>query len=735
MLLFAWWTGVASAAPATLEICKGGDMTAGVVFHFTITKGGVPVGGDYAVTGGGTDANGAPVFGCGAPIATTTGNVVVKEDLGANPTYMMTDIAAGANATAVRTNPANGTGTFTLGPATGGESIINVTNAPLTGTVKICKTTREPAFFDKAYSFTVNGQPASARSGTAAGQPGQCSAPFTIQPGSRINVTETVPVGQQVASVTGTNTKIISQSLTSPGTYTVKINVKTNANVLTFDNEPVAPSQRGTLEVCKSIAGDPFLAAIKTYSFKVTDSANAVTNVTVALSGSDGCTGPLDVAAGNVQVVETIPADTHVSGIAVSGSGALGPFNLVNGEATVVVPVNPGDTIVTFTDASNTASLKVCKVLSPSSSALSGVSFPFSVSDPAFPAGSPGSPTNPFRVNVIASTSTGGSCVIIGGTSNPTQFPINSTATATEDLSGFGKWVTSNQPGNAVSTVIQAGVNNLSITNQALGLMEICKTVQDVGYNGFTFTFTYQNTDPTVTDPRASGTVAVTPPHCSPMLIVPVGNYRITENLSTVTTTGGMAVSPRAFQFVSSTATGPTMENRCVPAQNGNNPNCGNPAVVSVPYFLSSDGVAYGETLVNFTNRVAKFQVKICKYIEPGSLQPLGGRSYSYNVYVNGTLQVFGDATATTVNPDYPSCTGILLNSPVIQPNGTAARVSVEERASPNTKVQSATVDAGTGVLFPGSTEGGAAVAARTVTFNPGVGPNAVSFTNMYSAT
>jgi len=506
----------------------------------------------------------------------------------------------------------------------------------------------------------------------------------------------------------------------------VKINVKAGANVLTFDNEPQAQPQRGTLEVCKTAGGDPFVAQIPNVKFDVTDNGgNGVTqHVTVNM---EGCTGPLDVAAGVVVVQEIIPANTHVAGITVGGSGQLGQFNLINGTANVVVPVNPGDTLVTFTDNADTATLKVCKVLSASSSSLSGQTFVFSVSDPAFAAGTPGSPGNPIKVPVIASTSPGGSCVIVGGTANPVAFPVNSTATATEDLTPFGLYVTSNQPGNSVSTVIQPGVNNLSITNQALGVMEICKTVSDPGYNGFIFTFTYKNADPTVTDPRASGTVTVAPPRCSTRLIVPVGNYTITEVVGSTTTSNGTPV-PKAFQFVSSSATGPFGENRCT---TGNNQSCGNPLTVSVPYFLSSDPIAWGETLVNFTNKVSKFQVKICKYIEAGSVQPLGGRSYSFNIYVNGTKQTFTDPTATTVNPPYPSCTGILLNLPIITTTGAATRVSVEEQASPNT-APSATVDTGPSTM-PGTNEGGNVV-GRTVTFNPVVGPNVVSFTNTYSA-
>ena len=86
------------------------------------------------------------------------------------------------------------------------------------------------------------------------------------------------------------------------------------------------------------------------------------------------------------------------------------------------MPVN-NDTLVTFTDNANTASLKVCKFLTANSGALAGQTFWFSVSDPGIPTGTAGSAANPVLVPVIATASSTGACSIVGGSANPLAVP------------------------------------------------------------------------------------------------------------------------------------------------------------------------------------------------------------------------------------------------------------------------------------------------------------------------
>ena len=55
------------------------------------------------------------------------------------------------------------------------------------------------------------------------------------------------------------------------------------------------------------------------------------------------CSGPIQVAAGNVNVAEAQDGTTFVSSIwTAPDPNALGPTNLTNGTATVVVPVSAG---------------------------------------------------------------------------------------------------------------------------------------------------------------------------------------------------------------------------------------------------------------------------------------------------------------------------------------------------------------------------------------------------------
>jgi hypothetical protein len=265
--------------------------------------------------------------------------------------------------------------------------------------------------------------------------------------------------------------------------------------------------------------------------------------------------------------------------------------------------------------------------------------------------------------------------------------------------------VISNAPGDTVSTTIVSGINQVSITNTALGQLEICKDMilSDAEYQNFVFSFSYKNTDPSV---NASGTTTASPSRCSPPIKVPVGTYQITENITQTTTTGGTSL-PKAFSFVSSTATGPTGDNRCSPVNNSANPNCGNPITVTVPYFNpNKDPILYGETTVFFTDKVNRSTVKICKVVETGSTTPLAGQAFTFNVFANGTPIPSSGTLATTVTNG--TCTGLLtgaggLGVPVIQPNGTATTIAVEEVHNGPFKPSSMTVD-NTTSTFPCST-------------------------------
>jgi hypothetical protein len=729
--------GAASAAGGkqggAIEICKdavAGDGVAGQPFSFTLMKGTTTIATGIPVTGGLCSAS--------IPVASTTGTYKAIEDLSSGA-YMMTG-ASITNGTLVKTTLSTGTISFTMGPTALGETEVHVTNSIVGSTLKVCKVSQ--AFLKTEYSFTVAGQPATATSGAQPGVAGQCSQAFTFATGAVVTVTESVPPNEQVTNVTATTGKILSQSLTTPptstknGTYTVTVRIRQGANALTFDNEPQGPSQRGQLEICKSSGGDPFVSQLATpVQFTVTDSAGKPVKVPVFV---DQCSNAIDVAAGNVEVDETIPDHQFVQGISVKSPGQLGPYNLNNGTAVVVVPVaSAGEAQITFTDNELTGQLKVCKALTATSAALAGSKFKFSVTDDGLPPGSKGSPGNPITVNIVAATGSG-ACVILTangkavGPLNPAlQLPEGSTATVTEDLSSYAPYVTSD---NATgTTVITTGINAITITNQALGQIEICKDMiaADSPYSNFVFAFTYKNTDPTVTDPRASGSAAVSPNHCTQPILVPPGKYSIFEDLSKTTTTGGAPVP--GFLFDHSFAnSGPGTPSRCVPPDNSAAPNCGNPLVVTVPYF--NDATTPGETSVHFFNKVPRTSVKVCKQIDPGSVGDLAvsGVSYTFTITqtVNGSTTAVG-AGKYTVDPPYPpspnhpaSCTDVVGSIPRFNADGTPTTVTVTESPGAGYSVQSITVLPGTPIA------GSPDLAGGTVTFNTAPGPDIVTFTN-----
>jgi hypothetical protein len=741
-LLYAWVTGVVSAAGGvqggTIEICKdavAGDGVAGQPFSFTLMKGLNTIATGIPVTGGSCSS--------GIPVNSTTGNFKVIEDLSSGA-YMMTD-ASIVNGTLVKTTLSTGTVTFTMGPSSLGETQVHVSNQIVGSTLKVCKVSQ--SLLNAQFSFTVQGQPATASTGSAPGVAGNCSHAFSFATGAVVTVTESVPPNEQVANVTATTGKIQSQALTTPptatknGVYTVTVKIRQGANALTFDNEPQPPSQRGSLEICKSSGSDPFVPLqTDPFQFVVTDSAGKPVRVPVFVNQ---CSGAIDVAAGNVEVDEAIPNHQFVQGISVASPGQLGPFNLNNGTAIVVVPINSaGEAQVTFTDNTFTGQLKVCKALTATSSALIGQKFKFSVTDDGLPPGTKGSPGMPITVTVTASGGSGACSILTAngkavGPLNPAlALPEGSTATVTEDLSGYAPYVTTDNPTG--TAVITTGINAITITNQALGQLEICKDMVDAdsAYTNFIFSFTYKNIDSTVTDPRASGTVTASPGHCHPPVLVPPGTYTVKEDLSKTTTSGG-APAP-GFLFDHSYAnSGLFTPSRCVPPDNSATPNCGNPLTVTVPYF--NDTTNPGETQVHFVNKVPRTAIKVCKVIDPGSAgTPVASQSYTFTATqtVNGmTSPVPG---AFSVSPPYPTSPGMVGLFPsactsengsvqLFNADGSPTSVTVTESAAPNTAVSSITVNPGTPV------GGSPDLAKRTITFNPAPGPDVVTFTNTFS--
>ena len=107
---------------------------------------------------------------------------------------------------------------------------------------------------------------------------------------------------------------------------------------------------------------------------------------------------------------------------------ALGPSNLSNGTAIVVVPVSSspsGEVQVHFVNEALEAQLKVCIVLTDPS--LAGTPFEFQISGGRF---------LDILTTVIASASPGGACTIV------TNYPLGTVVTVTELANGSTQTVT-----------------------------------------------------------------------------------------------------------------------------------------------------------------------------------------------------------------------------------------------------------------------------------------------------
>ena len=112
-----------------------------------------------------------------------------------------------------------------------------------------------------------------------------------------------------------------------------------------------------------------------------------------------------------------------------------------------------------------------------------------------------------------------------------------------------------------------------------------------------------------------------------------------------------------------------------------------------MPYFNTS-GAGGGETLVTFVNKAPQATIKVCKLIDPGSVTPIGGKSFTFKIWSpspsGNTL-----LTSGSVSPPYPgpaSC--VLLGSyPVQQDDGTPTKLLVGEVAQNGVQVQSITLN------------------------------------------
>jgi hypothetical protein len=272
--------------------------------------------------------------------------------------------------------------------------------------------------------------------------------------------------------------------------------------------------------------------------------------------------------------------------------------------------------------------LKVCKALAPGSDALDGQTFSFDVtrhSDVDPPAG----PTQ--RVSVRASV-TSTQCVIVGSFPVGEQVQISEVAPGNYiDVSGEG------------IVTIATGINSITITNRAMGILELCKAP----VAGLTAqpTFRFRVDGGSIIPVRAGA--------CTLPLRVAIGQHSVQElaendyELKPDAPGGGLDVTP-ADRLVTRNAPLRTI-------------------TVSVPYGET------GETLVNVTNRVKQGTIKVCKAVPTSSLDALGSKSFDFTVLVDGVAKP--GATGLTAG----TCSFPIGPFPILRADGTATIVKVTE--------------------------------------------------------
>jgi hypothetical protein len=233
-------------------------------------------------------------------------------------------------------------------------TIVTFVNAtiplPNTGFLQICKVAGAGIVVGTPFAFSV-AAPLTALSVPAGPAPGGSCGLALVVPAGPALITETVPAGTALTSVSTLPTGLLVSSNLAAGTATVTVNAG-GTTIVTFLNT----SPTGLLKICK-IAG----TGVPTggmFTFVV-----AGTGLTVPAGPAPGsCSQALVFPVGTaVPVTETVSSGTVLSAISVVPAGAGSNIN-VSGRS-VTATIGAGETDVYFTNtAGGVGLLKVCKV-------------------------------------------------------------------------------------------------------------------------------------------------------------------------------------------------------------------------------------------------------------------------------------------------------------------------------------------------------------------------------------
>ena len=690
--------GAQAASAQVIEICKSSaNGMSGRPFSYTVAP------------SGGSSFSVGPIAGgrCSGPITVSGASATITEAQ-SDPATDVASITVRPSLRKTSEDLANRRVTVVTGASTSSETLVTFTNKPAGGnygTLKVCKLTETPAYLGRSFSFSVNGGPlVSTEANDAFADPSSytCRILGTFLVGSIVNVHEQVPAGTEVQWIDTDPGENLLDFNTASGDATVLIGA--GATIVYYDDEPAPPSGTGWLEVCKNaLPGwwDPDAAG--SYTFTVTDAAGVDHALTV-LAGQ--CSEPIPVAAGVNTVTEAPKAGTVLTDVAAFPYDRLLTVNLINRTATVEVPVSDSandETQVHFRNEAVRGQLKICKALGPGSADLVGKTFRLVAH---------GDNGQDVYLDITAAATT--QCKIAG------FFPIGATVNVTESLDprpgGEGEFIDKTGEGDVV---IAAGVNTVTITNTARGLLEVCKApirsgldeiIRDGAVKQPVFTFRIDGGTP----------FGVQAGKCSLPKRVSVGNHTVTESASSDyeldpdAPGGGISVFPADREVSKSLAT------RTV--------------TVGVPYGPN------GETLVTFYNRIKLGQVKVCKVIPLTSQDALGGKPFTYDVYVQ--MPGAPGYVKFTLGPIFPGeCTNFTPAFPILNADGTKRAIGVHEQGTPSLTwdVTSITVTGSRGLCDtsnsttpvcpypPGSNPN---LANGDIDFFLGPGPNVVTYTN-----
>jgi hypothetical protein len=623
--------GAHAASAASIEICKSSSNgMSGKPFTFHVNGGSA-----ITVLGG----------RCTGAIQLAAGNTTITEDNSATNPTDVTAIQVRPSLWQVSQDLAARSVTINPGTSTSG-GLVTFTNTPAGGnfgTLKVCKLTMTPAYLGRLFSFSANGGPiVSTEANDAFGDPADwsCRVLGNFQVGSNVTVKETIPSGTEVDFIDSDPATALVDFDTTAGTGVY--NIGPGVTVALFDDEPVAPSGTGTLEICKTAAelapGVPDQDVHGAFTFTAVDSA-AVTygpftiNVPSPNNGLTYCTQPFTVNAGIATVTEGASPGYDLVDVFTDPADRFLTSNVINRTVDVEVPssTDPNDeTQVIFVNQTQRAQLKICKALGTASGDLVNQVFYIDWSSSSGASGT---------VAITAQTST--QCVVVG------NLPIGATVSLSER--NPGQFIDSSGPS---SITLRSGINTATFTNTARGNLEVCKALVS-GINvqpSFNFRI------------DGGGILSVRAGTCSAAQRVSVGNHTVTEvasdyyELDPYAKGNGITVSPSSAEVSRS------LNTRTI--------------TVNVPYA--------GDIAVTYYNRIKRGQIKVCKTISAGSVDSLGTKQWTYGVFVSGTPN-FPNAPTYTTDPILPGeCTLFGPSYPILKPDGTKRAVGVHENDPAN---------------------------------------------------